>query len=207
MKKLLAGVALLTLSATALIAQPAPPPPPPHDMADMEDMRGPKTRADVQEMIKKRFAEADANRDGAITREEAEKHHAAMRDARRAKHFTMLDKDGNGQLSKEEFAAPPMGSAHGMMSSSDDDKPMDHKAKGESKHRHGMMMRHRLGGGDMFAMMDANKDGKVTITEASVRPLAMFDRADTNKDGTVTPEERKAAMEKMMGMMRGMRHR
>jgi hypothetical protein len=60
-------------------------------------------------------------------------------------------------------------------------------------------------GGDFFAMLDADKDGRVTLAEASALPLAMFDRADTNKDGTVTPEERRAARDAMWGHGRGRR--
>jgi hypothetical protein len=60
-----------------------------------------------------------------------------------------------------------------------------------------------MGRGDKwFDRADANHDGKLTLAEASAGPLAMFDRADTNHDGTISPDEHKAAMEKMRGMMK-----
>ena len=43
----------------------------------------------------------------------------------------------------------------------------------------------------LFEMVDANKDGKVTESEALTSALARFDRADTNKDGKITPDERR----------------
>jgi hypothetical protein len=47
-------------------------------------------------------------------------------------------------------------------------------------------------------MLDTNKDGKVSLAEASAMPLAHFDAADTNKDGSVTPDEHQAMRAKMM---------
>jgi hypothetical protein len=43
----------------------------------------------------------------------------------------------------------------------------------------------------MLDMADANKDGKVTESEALTSALVRFDRADTNKDGKITPDERR----------------
>ena len=48
-----------------------------------------------------------------------------------------------------------------------------------------------MGEGRMFDMADANKDGKVTESEALTSALARFDQADTNKDGKFTPDERR----------------
>jgi hypothetical protein len=54
----------------------------------------------------------------------------------------------------------------------------------------------------MVRSRGCHHDGKLTLAEASAGPLAMFDRADTNHDGTISPDEHKAAMEKMRGMMK-----
>lgn len=53
--------------------------------------------------------------------------------------------------------------------------------------------------GHMFAMADANKDGKVTQAEATGAALAHFDKVDSNKDGAISDAERKAMREKMRG--------
>jgi Ca2+-binding EF-hand superfamily protein len=97
--------------------------------------------------------------------------------------FARLDTDKNGQLSQQEFATRPEGERGGW--------------KGRGKGHHGGMMGMGRGGEGWFERMDANKDGKVTLAEATAMPLAMFDKADTNKDGTLSPEEREAAHEKM----------
>ena len=44
-----------------------------------------------------------------------------------------------------------------------------------------------------FKAVDANNDGKVSLTEASKRPLAAFDSVDTNHDGVLTVAEKLAA--------------
>jgi len=44
-----------------------------------------------------------------------------------------------------------------------------------------------------FKAVDANGDGKVSLTEASKRPLAAFDSLDTNHDGVLTVAEKLAA--------------
>jgi hypothetical protein len=44
-----------------------------------------------------------------------------------------------------------------------------------------------------FDHVDADGDGRVTLAEASAKPLRLFDLADVNRDGTVSPTEREAA--------------
>jgi hypothetical protein len=166
MKKLMIGA-----GAVALIAIPA------WAVAnhDHGGKRGPQTRAEVEAKVKAHFAEVDANKDGAITKEEADAFRGAKRGELRDKRFAALDTDKNGQISRQEFDAPRA------------DKGGDgHRMHG--RHHRGMMMGH----GKMFARADADSDGKVTLSEATGKALEMFDRADANKDGTVTPEERRA---------------
>ena len=151
----------------------------------------PKTRADVQARVAEQFGKADANGDGFVTKTEADAARAAMkakfakrRDERRDERFAMLDTDKNGSLSKGEFSARPPrpeGKEHGRM----------HRGHG-MRHGGGMPM-----GGMWFERADANKDGKVSLAEASAGALAMFDRADADKNGTISPEEHKAARDAM----------
>jgi len=49
------------------------------------------------------FAEADANGDGALTPEEFETFHAAMKARKAQLRFAKLDADGNGQLTAAEL--------------------------------------------------------------------------------------------------------
>lgn len=43
--------------------------------------------------------------------------------------------------------------------------------------------------GEMFARMDANKDGKLDQADRAARSSGMFDRMDANKDGAVSKAE------------------
>jgi len=49
-------------------------------------------------------------------------------------------------------------------------------------------------GGHWFDKADAAGDGRVTLAEAEVRPLKLFDMADSNHDGVVDRSERKTAL-------------
>jgi Ca2+-binding EF-hand superfamily protein len=53
------------------------------------------------------------------------------------------------------------------------------------------------GGMRMFDSDDANKDGKVSLTEMQQTTLARFDRLDLNHDGTISPEERQQARQQL----------
>ncbi|GAB3353674.1 HvfA family oxazolone/thioamide-modified RiPP metallophore [Lysobacter tyrosinilyticus] len=52
-------------------------------------------------------------------------------------------------------------------------------------------------GAKALAMMDTDKDGKVSRAECAAHHDAMFTKADTNKDGYVTPVEADAMMKSM----------
>jgi len=52
-------------------------------------------------------------------------------------------------------------------------------------------------GAKAMAMMDTNKDGKVSRAECAAHHDAMFTKADTNKDGFMTPAEADAMMKSM----------
>lgn len=194
MKKtsLIVGAALAALLAGVAVAQPGPrgdgPPPPP------------QTRAELQARIAEQFKKADTNGDGFVTRAEADAARPKMRAAfaekrqeRKGERFAMLDKDGNGALSKDEYLAPPppRGDARDAGRPDRDGKHGRPGWRG-GHHRGGMAMM-----GHWFDRADANKDGKVSLAEAQAGPLAMFDRVDTDHDGTISPEERQAARDAM----------
>lgn len=196
---LLAGAAMLL--AAPLNAQ----------MADHADHAMPKpvmppmVRADVTAQVKAQFATMDANKDGAITREEITAHQAAQRKEMQDKMFAKMDANQDGAISKDEFDAHHKDMAGHMMMEMDvadaPDMPMPPPPPGmmapDGPHKI-VIKRKMMGGpggmmgeGRMFEMADANKDGKVTESEALTSALARFDRADTNKDGKITPDERR----------------
>ena len=86
---LFASMALLGAAALPVAAQPSP--------------------ADFAAARDKAFAEADADGNGALTPDEFEAFHEAMRRAFEAARFSKIDTNADGVLSKDEVAAakPP----------------------------------------------------------------------------------------------------
>ena len=177
MKKsfLIAGAAVLAIAVPAIAAHHEGGDRPMHGMM-MKDM----TRADVPAKVKEHFAEVDANKDGAITQDEIKARHEAKRAERTDAHFKKMDADSDGSISRAEFDA-----AHSGMRDRMAMRDGEHKM-GRRSH-HGMAMKM---GGKMFEKADANKDGKVTLAEATSTALTHFDQVDADKNGTVTAAER-----------------
>lgn len=213
MKEFLIGAGAIVLAGAAIaqtpVAQPAPVP----QIAPIPPMaeRG-STRAEVVGKVREHFAQMDANKDGFLTKEEADAGRKLFKDGIRqrlgergeqrmerrdpAQAFDRLDTNRDGSISRDEFArgheqrierrmvikegqaapgapgvTPPPGAPH-----------------------HGMRMDRMPGmmlGGRMFEMADANKDGRVSLQEATDSAVRHFDMADANRDGRITPDERR----------------
>lgn len=80
--------------------------------------------------------------------------------------------------------------------------PMGHEGAGTMEHG-GMMGRGKMGGGAMgppimlrmmFALMDGDGDGIISLTEFQVAHERIFKAMDSNKDGRLTQEEMQAFM-------------
>ena len=170
------------------------------------------TRDEVVKHVQSLFAKLDANRDGYVTREEAGSFHQRAMDGvhkgmmmrgdiekRLAEHgiemgnrgamFDRLDTNKDGNISRQEFttARPKLRDERVIV--------MRDRMRARADRGPGMMRMHRMGGagfgGHMFAMADANKDGRVSLAEAQGAALVHFDRADINRDGRITPDERR----------------
>lgn len=202
MKKLLIGGAALLASAAA-IAQVAPAPAPtPQAKAAKVD-----TRAEVQAKVAEHFARLDTNRDGAVTKAEADAARTALRaqfaerredrrEDRREQAFERIDSNRDGAISRAEWDAQ---AAQRQQRIASLDRDGDGRRDGRRFHGGGM---HSLGG-QMFEMADANKDGRVTLQEAQAAALRHFDMADANRDGQITPDERRQVRERMRAQHRG----
>jgi hypothetical protein len=158
------------------------------------------TRADVQARVQARFASADSNRDGFVTREEAQARRGEARERlqghrgeRRAALFDRLDANGDGMLSRDEFEAQRTRTA---------DSTGEGPRRGRLARPGG---RGAEGGaaGRGFAALDADGDGRLSLREAQSAALRRFDRVDSNHDGTVTPDERRAARQAFREAPRG----
>ena len=162
------------------------------------------TRAEVAAHVRKLFDRLDGNRDGSVTKAEAEaaKAHRGERRAMRMQRrggegrtanrsgmFDRLDTNRDGSISREEFAQAPARQERRMIIRTD--RNNDGRPDGARAMR-GMRMGMGMGGlgGRMFDLADANRDGRVTLQEATNAALRHFDTADVNRDGRLTPEER-----------------
>jgi Ca2+-binding EF-hand superfamily protein len=106
--------------------------------------------------------------------------------AAQGNHFAKMDKNGDGQISREEATAFPHLSKRFDKIDTNRDGIL---SKDEMKAAAQQMRDHR------FALIDTNNDGLVSRSEAAARPklAARFDQLDTNKDGNLSKEELAAA--------------
>jgi Ca2+-binding EF-hand superfamily protein len=173
------------------------------------------TRADVIAHAREMFAKLDADRDGSITKQEAEAAHRAMGakmgeklahrvgsdmpHADRGAMFDKLDANRNGSISRQEFmAAKPQVHERRVIVMRDGDGPIE--LGGGPGEPHVKIMRMHGGAGmgmHMFETADANHDGRVSLQEMTNAALQHFDSADANHDGTLTPEERMQMHQRM----------
>lgn len=186
MKTLLIGGALIALAVPAIaqVAQPAPAAP----LAPRAQQV--HTRAEVQAKVGEHFARLDSNRDGFVTKAEADAGRQAMRgkmrerfaerrEMRGAAAFDRIDANRDGAITRQEWDA-----ARALRE--------QRRAARPERGPGGRRMAMRMGGlgGHMFEMADANKDGRVSLAEAQAAALRHFDMVDTNRDGRITPDER-----------------
>lgn len=206
MRKLL--IAALVAGAAAIPALAQTQAPAVH--APRHSMQGeavPHTRDQAAAKVRETFSRLDSNRDGFVTREEAQAGRSAVRLIRRGEGkaarapearmadrgamFDRLDSNRDGMISRQEFTnSPPM------------EKRIVIRREGRGPGAHGAM---RVGpammgmGGRMFELADANRDGRVSLQEATAAAMQRFDTADANRDGQLTREERRQARERMRG--------
>ncbi len=189
---------LLLAAATPLLAQPAP-------MTPGAPMRVAKTmvRAELQTRVQTQFAKRDANRDGFLTAEEMTRRGGGMKMRRMGGQqatrdpnvaFDRLDANRDGSISRDEFARAREVRSEKRVAMRQNGQP------GAMKQRRGMRGGGGMMGGAMLRMADANRDGRVSLAEATTGALRHFDMMDGNRDGRVTPEERAAGRAQMRAM-------
>ena len=202
MNEFLIGAAAIVVAGAALAqAQPSPTPQPVTQVQAQMAPGAPlteriDTRDEVVGKVREHFAQLDANRDGSLTREEADAGRKLFRERIRSKlgerkerrdpaqAFDRFDTNKDGAISRDEFGQ------HREQRIERRAERREHAAPGA---RRGMRM-HGFGGmmgGRMFDMADANKDGRVTLQEATDSAVRHFDTADANRDGRITPDERR----------------
>jgi Ca2+-binding EF-hand superfamily protein len=158
-KRLLLALFLASAATTAMSQAPAPRPAGPQ----------PVSRAVFVARVDNAFAALDTNKDGNVDRAEMEAAENKAIAARRAQMvqqrqaaFRQLDKDGNGSLTLQEFAAPVAS------------QPLP-KADATAR----------------FTRFDTNNDGTIDAAENRAPAVARFNRLDTNKDDILSTEEQR----------------
>ncbi|MES2493527.1 MAG: hypothetical protein V4579_09650 [Pseudomonadota bacterium] len=147
--------------------------------------------ADGAARMGQRFDTMDTNRDGSLSRQEFLAAHAQAKAGHKMGH------DGAGQEGRGQRSMGQGSMGQGSMGH----EGMGHEGISDKGGRKGMD--HKGMGGMLMMGMDANGDLTITRDEFVAGVLKRFDAADTNRDGALTSEERRAAMQKHMGEMRG----
>ena len=150
-------------------------------------------------MTAQMFARLDANRDGFVTKAEADaargqirSQFAARTGEKRGTAFDRIDANRDGSVSRQEWDSRTA------------QRQQRVAADGTKAPRAGMRGMRGMHGlaGRMFEMADANRDGRVSLQEAQTAALQHFDIMDANRDGQVTPQER-GQMRQQMRSHRG----
>ncbi|MEA3015354.1 MAG: hypothetical protein QOI38_76, partial [Sphingomonadales bacterium] len=109
------------------------------------------------------------------------------RGERREALFARLDADGNGVISRAEFDAPRGPRAGGERG---ERRAQRFHRRGPGSAARGQRGGMRGGfGAEGFARMDADRDGRLSLAEATRFRLERFDRLDANDDGRISREE------------------
>lgn len=211
-KFLLGGAALAALVAIAPATAQAPQAPM-APMAQRAPVMQVHTRAQVGAHVATMFQRLDTNRDGFITRAESQvakanrgnrqagqmqrraKRSPEQMAARRAGAFDRMDGNRDGMISRDEFARAPAMRQQRMAAGGVQNRRLRQPGAPAMRRMGGMGM----GGlrGHMFDMADVNRDGRVTMSEATAAAYRHFDMADANRDGQVTPQERMQVRQQM----------
>ncbi len=171
----LAGLAL-TVSAFTVAAQPAPDTPPPGGGSPTSAPGGPRPFPPRSPII----AALDANHDGVIDAQEIANAPAALK---------TLDKNNDGQLTRDEYMPPPGGPRRGGPPGA------GRGARGrgfgglpEGTPADGARPAQLPPGPPIVAALDANHDGVIDAQEIANAPAALK-ILDKNNDGQLTPDE------------------
>ncbi|MGK6316161.1 EF-hand domain-containing protein [Neorhizobium sp. DT-125] len=131
------------------------------------------------------FTEIDANKDGTITRGELFDYRQAKREEFRKNNPAPQQADNDDQQDRRADRRDDDRrdhDRHGWNHRGHHDR--DRREARFDGPRHGGMMR-----GGFFRMVDEDRDGKITKAEASAAGDRLFARMDTNKDGTISIDD------------------
>ncbi|MCY7271202.1 MAG: EF-hand domain-containing protein [Sphingomonas bacterium] len=216
MNKLLIGAVALAVAVPVMAQVQIAPVAPLAPIAQRMAMT--QTRDQAVAKVREHFAMMDANRDGFVAGNELQSmrgaghqgmnHQMGERRGRRGERLAMnnpgaafdrIDANRDGMISRDEFAkGREMRIERKVARNGAPGQAMDgeHHAMGKmNRMGGGRGMANGMGGGmrhGMMRMADLDKDGRVSLQEATTSALQRFDRVDANRDGRITPEERRS---------------
>ncbi len=227
MNRILIGATALALAVPAMAQMQAPAAPQAPNLAQRVQMT--QTRDQAVAKVREQFTRMDANRDGFVAGDEMQSMRGqnrgerqmgerqmgerrgrggdrmAMRDGPRdpAAAFDRLDANRDGSLSREEFGrAREIREERRIVINGAPGTAMQGERGGKrlgAKRMGAKGMGGRMAGG-MMRMADLDRDGRVSLQEATTSALQRFDRVDANRDGRITPDERKQQREQRKAM-------
>jgi hypothetical protein len=153
------------------------------------------TRSEIPSQVRQGFLAIDRDRDGFVTQAEANRFRTSIRGERRDRRqerretrFERLDQNRDGTITRQEFFAR---ADRGERAEQRQDR---HERRAERRERRTERRADRglRFGPRTFERMDLNRDGRVSLAEATEQRLRRFDRLDADRDGRVTREERRS---------------
>lgn len=139
------------------------------------------TRAEADAVKAEMFAKLDTDRSGSLSAEELEQGKQAFRAARQQARFAREDANGDGFLAADETRMP----AQRFAQLDTDGDGRVSLAELQAAPKRGP----RRDPAKRFARLDANDDGRVTRDEVPRMPDARFQKLDQNGDGALSVEE------------------
>ncbi len=131
-----------------------------------DTMATPEKLARTSSAVPRGLMRYDTNKDGAVDRAEWK----AAQEAR----FKQLDANGDGKLTQDELFARTPAIGNSVL-------PTDRQAQRQSTY---------------FQLLDADKDGVVTLAEFMAQADRNFARCDINKDGRIDTAECRQALQR-----------
>jgi Ca2+-binding EF-hand superfamily protein len=154
---------------------------------------GQLTRAEAEGEAQRLFERLDASKDGELTRPEADEGMRAVAQEEIEARFKALDTNGDGRVTADESKLPARFFDH---LDKNDDQAVTREELQAGPHLGAK------GTGFMFKKADANGDGKVSRAEGTQAALQGYDRLDGNRDGVITRAELDTRKEKKSGRHR-----
>jgi Ca2+-binding EF-hand superfamily protein len=158
------------------------------------------TKDELNSAGKTRFEEMDADANGVVSADEFKQHMSKHHQDYKQRRFSMIDVNGDAQISQDEFLAYKRQRAEKRFTAMDADgdglvSVQEFSSQRSGHHEKSWGHAHK-GGNHLFGKLDGDGNSELTLQEALAAWNRWFDRIDVNKDQVVTEEEARQAHHK-----------